>query len=209
MRTSLIAISLTLGFLAGFVGLGAGCGGGGSAQGGGSLDCAYLASADNCWKTTASAATSCLPDPSETGTLSADGKTCTYASGEVVTFTPPLVLPLPTNGSANWNFTVTTASGATCLAFQDSSSGGLTLTVQGQTVKETNPGGLSVGLTCPDGTSHTNSNGLSLLNCGADGGYISLPGDSLSSTDTAVFFSLLSTGSSSFGEPVFNCQTAP
>ena len=205
MRTSLITMALTMGL----AGLGAGCGGG-SAQGGSTLDCAYLASADNCWKTTASAAASCLPDQSETGTLSADGKTCTYASGDVVTFTPPLVLPLPTSGTIKWNFTVTTASGATCLAFQDSGgSGGITLTVQGQTVKETSPGGLGVALACPDGTTFSNSNGLSLLSCGSDAGYISLPGDSWSSSDTSVFFSLLSTGSSSFGEPVFNCQTAP
>jgi hypothetical protein len=205
VRTSPNLLSLTLGFLC----LGAGCGGGSSAaQVGGTLTCDYLASADNCWKTTASAATSCLPDPSETGTLSADGKTCTYASGEVVTFTPPLVLPLPTNGTMTWNFTVTTASGATCLALQDSGTGGITLTVQGQTVKETNPGGLSVSLSCPGGTTYTNSNGLSLLNCG-DGGYVALPGDAWSNTGTAVSFSLVSTGSSTFGQPVFDCQTAP
>jgi len=205
MRTSLVAFSLTIGAILS----GAGCGGGSSAQGGGSLDCAYLASDTNCWKTTGSAATSCLPDPSETGTLSADGKTCTYASGDVVTFAAPLVLPLPTNGTMTWNFTVTTASGASCLAFQDNGSGGFVLTVQGQTVKETTPGGLGVALVCPDGTTYSNSNGFNLLNCSADGGSSVLPGDAWSSTDTAVSFSLLSAGTSSFGQQVFDCQTAP
>ncbi len=60
----------------------AGCGS--SSKGsGGTLDCAWLAG-DNCWKTTASAALSCLPPADATGTLSADNATCTYATGQVV-----------------------------------------------------------------------------------------------------------------------------
>ena len=91
------------------VGINCGSSGGPS----GTLDCAWGAG-DNCWKTTASAAQSCLPSPSETGTFSADRSTCTYATGPVVTFTPPLTLPVPTSG-ATWNFTV--ANGATpCLS---------------------------------------------------------------------------------------------
>ena len=58
------------------------------------LTCQYLGG-DNCFKVTASAAASCLPASTETGTFSADHSTCTYATGDVVTFTPPLTLPLP------------------------------------------------------------------------------------------------------------------
>jgi hypothetical protein len=184
-----------------------GCGG--SSSGGKSLDCAYLAS-DNCWKTTATAAASCVPAQSEVGTFSADGKTCTYASGVVVTFTPALVLPLPTNGTQSWNFTVATAAAATCLAYKDDGNGGITLTVQGQTVKETPVGALGLSLTCPDGTSYSNSNAFSIFSCPDAGLLGGLPGSGWSSTDTSVSFSLLAaTSGSDLGQPVFNCQKAP
>jgi hypothetical protein len=184
------------------MGAAAGCGGG---SGGKSLDCTYLAS-DNCWKTTAAAASACLPADTEVGTLSADGKTCTYASGVVVTFAKALALPIPTSGSQAWSFTVTGANGDTCLSYTDDPQASITLTVQGQTVKETTPGGLGLALTCPDGTSYSNSNALSLLSCPDADLFSSLPGDAWSSTDTSVSLSLV--GTSGSGLSVFNCQTA-
>ncbi len=198
--------------------LGAGCGGSSSGQGGGGLTCSYLASDTNCWKTTAAPAPSCLPAESETGTLSADGKTCTYATGDVVTFTPPLVLPLSTTaGTMTWNFTVTTGSGATCLAYKDDGNGNLTLTVgdgaAAQTVKETAPGGLAIALSCPDGTSYSNSNGFSLLSCPDASFFTALPGTgwSTSSSGSSTSLSLTLTGvGGAYGSlPVFSCQTAP
>ena len=180
-----------------------GCGGSSSGK---SLDCAYLAT-DNCWKTTAASAASCLPAESEVGTLSADGKTCTYASGTVVTFTPALVLPLPTNGTTAWNFTVTAAGGAMCLAYKDDGNGGITLNVQGMTVKESSTGGLGIALTCPDGTSYSNSNAFSLFSCPDAGLLAGLPGAGWSDTDTSVSLSLAAGSSGSDGnQPVFNCQ---
>jgi hypothetical protein len=205
MRTSFLVVGLAVGTV---VSGSAGCGGGSSSGSNASLDCAYLAS-DNCWKTTAAAATSCLPPDSETGVLSADGSTCTYASGDVVTFTPPLVLPLPSTPTPTWNFTVKTGSGASCLAYQDDGNGALTLTVQGQTVKETTPGGLSIALSCPDGKTYSNPNAFSILSCPDAGLLDSLPGAGWSSSATSVSLSLTATTTAtSFGETVFNCQTA-
>jgi hypothetical protein len=184
---------------------GAGCGG--SSSGSNTLDCAYLAS-ENCWKTTAAAASSCLPPSSETGVLSADRSTCTYASGDVVTFTPPLVLPLPSTPS--WNFTVKTSSGASCLAYQDNGNGAISLTADGQTVKEATPGGLAIALTCPDGKTYSNQNAFTILSCPDAGLLGGLPGVGWSSSDTSVSLSLIGTSTSySLGEAVFNCQTAP
>jgi hypothetical protein len=184
-----------------------GCGG--SSSSGKSLDCAYL-TGDNCWKTTAASAASCLPAESEVGTLSADGKTCTYASGTVVTFTPALVLPLPDNGNQNWNFTVTTAGGALCLAYKDDGNGGLTLNVQGQMVKESTVGTLGLGLTCPDGTSYSNANAFTLLSCPDAGLLGGLPGAAWSDTSTSITLSLAATTSNPFGgQQVFKCQKAP
>lgn len=171
-----------------------------------SLDCALLAG-DNCWKATASLAASCLPASSEVGTLSADGKTCTYASGAVVTFATPVVLPISTSDSRTWDFTVTAADGQPCVAYKDDQNGGITLTAQGQTVKETSPGGLSVALVCQDGTTYSNSNAFTLFSCPDAGLFGGLPGDAWSSTDTSVSLGLLATSSGDYESlSVFNCQ---
>jgi hypothetical protein len=192
---------LTLGLLTG-------CVPGSTAPLGEVLTCDYLIGADNCWNKTASAATSCLPTTLEGGTLSADGKSCTYASGEVVTFTQPVFLPFDAFGTSTWNFTVTTASGASCLAFEDDGNGNLTLTVEGKTVKVTRPGGIGFGLSCPDGTTYSNRDELNVSSCLSDGGYPGLPGDSWAGDTTGPDFTLEGAGSPEFGEPVFRCQTA-
>lgn len=188
----------------GLAGAVAGCGG---SSGGASstLDCSYLAG-NNCWKTTSALASSCLPPMSETGVLSADGSTCTYASGDVVTFTPPLTFPLP--DMPKWNFNVKTGSGASCLSYIDDGNGGITLTVQGQTVKETTQGALGLALRCPDGTSYANSNAFSLFSCPDAGLLDGLPGTGWSSSSTSVSLTLSATGTSSSDQPVFSCDKA-
>jgi hypothetical protein len=110
------------------------------------LDCAW-ASGNNCWKTAIATAASCLPPSAQQGTFSGDGKTCTYASGTVVTFAGPLG-----QGSIP-SFTVTSGS-KMCLGFQMSAIGGIEVTL-------TTPGGAltyavekasgTVTITCPDG----------------------------------------------------------
>lgn len=186
----------------GLAGLLGGCGG---SSGGatGSLDCSYLAGA-NCWKTTTAMASSCLPPPSETGVLSADGSTCTYASGDVVTFTPPVVFPIP--DMPKWNFTVKTGSGAPCLSYVDDASGGITLTVQGQTVKETVQGALGLKLSCPDGSSYANANAFNLLSCPDAGLFGDLPGVASSFDDRSVSLSLAGSSASPSDETVFSCR---
>ena len=181
------------------VGLGVGFGCGGS-DGGLPLDCAWLAS-DNCWKMTADDAAACLPPTTETGVLSADGKTCTYASGAQVTFTPALVLPA--SSGADWNFTITNG-GADCLHFENSMAG-IKLVVGGHTVSEGPFGTAGLRIACPDGTSYANANAFALLGCNADAGAsFGLPGNSWSSTDTFVSVGLIGTSANSF--PLFACQ---
>jgi hypothetical protein len=164
---------------------------------------------DNCWKTTASAAAACLPPASETGTLSADGATCTYASGAVVSFTPPIVLPF--TNSDTWNFTVSNG-GQTCLHFESSPAKSLKLVVEGQTFTETENATAGVLIiSCPGGTSVATTNPLALLSCGAgtDGGasFGGLPGYSDSYSDTSLGFGLLNTSTdSSISVPVFACS---
>ncbi len=183
--------------VAGVLGVGFGCGDSG---GGSTLDCAWLAG-DNCWKATADEAAACLPPTTETGVLSADGKTCTYASGAQVTFTPALVLPVPNN--ADWNFTITNG-GADCLHFENTT--GLKLVVSGHTVTEGRSGAAGIQISCPDGTRYANANALDLLGCNADASvsFGGLPGNSWSTSSTSVSVGLVGTSASSL--PLFKCQ---
>lgn len=181
-----------------------GCGSSGGGGGGASLDCAWLAG-DNCWKTTASKATTCLPPSAESGVLSADNHTCTYASGAVVTFSPPLVLPIP--NSPTWNFTITDG-GQTCLHYQKTATG-FSLTVGSDTVTEESTGLLGIKLTCPGGMSYSNPSALDLFSCDADGGasFGGLPGDAWSSSGTNVAFGLIGGSSTSSNElQLFDCD---
>jgi hypothetical protein len=183
------------------LGAGTGCGGGGSSA---SLDCAWLAG-ENCWKTTASQAVSCLPPEADTGVLSADLRSCAYANGTVVTFDPPLVLPLP----EEWSFKFSIASaGTTCLRYDETDSG-LTLTVNGQTYRESYSG-FRLSATCPDGTSYSNSNALELLSCESEAGIFSgLPGHFWSDSDSFVSFGFLNTSNDTTSSlPVFDCSRA-
>jgi hypothetical protein len=196
---SLVVIGLTLG---------AGCGSGSSGGPSATLDCAWLAS-DNCWKMTVAEASSCLPPSSETGVLSADNASCSYASGATVAFTPALVLPTSTTGNTTWNFTIMNG-GQSCLHFQDTGPG-FVLTVGGHTVTESSTGAIGLRITCPDGTSYASANALDLLSCQSDGGATAggLPGTTWSDTSTSVSLALIGTSATSPfpGEtPMFDCS---
>jgi hypothetical protein len=180
---------------------GSGCS---SSSGAETLNCEWLAGPDNCWRSTAVSAISCLPPESESGTLSADNSTCTYPGGSAVTFTPPLVLPPPSGGDMSWDFIIIDANGQPCVHYQDSNSG-LTLTVGGsQIVSERPAGGLGIAISCPDGKSVRTSNAFNLFNC-PDPGLIDLPGLGWSGSSTAMSATLIGTGDTSV--PLFDCRT--
>jgi hypothetical protein len=173
-----------------------GGGGGGAAT----LDCAWLAG-DNCWKATVDDVVSCLPPGTESGVLSADNRTCTYPSGAVVTFAPPIVFPIPDNPT--WNFTIATG-GQDCLHFE-STALTFKLVVAGQTVTETRQG-IGVSVTCPDGARFAAADSTPLFACDADGGANAgnLPGTGWGFSDTNVSFSLLGTATGDV--LLFNCN---
>jgi len=173
------------------------------------LTCDWLQGPTNCWKATGVMATTCLPPDSERGTFNADGSTCSYANGTVVSFTPALALPLPTSADMKWNFTVSNPAGPQpCLHYVDAGSG-VTLTVGSQTVTE-GGGGFGLSIACPDGTKVQTANALDLFNC-PDGGLTDLPGLVWSSTPASsgppyfVSAGLIGTGDSSI--PIFDCTT--
>jgi len=184
-----------------------GCGGGDDDDNGkgglagAPLDCAWLDS-NNCWKTTVAAAASCVPDRSTTGTLSADGKTCTYASGTTVDFATPVVLPLDFENEPAWNFTVTTG-GQQCVTYDSDPNSDLTLSVQGMTVSEKSSG-FSLQITCPDGSQYAAGNALDLLNC--DNFFTDGPGNEDSGSDTSVNLGLLNGTQTPL--QIFDCERA-
>lgn len=175
---------------------------GGSGKPGAPLDCAYLAS-ENCWKTTVQAALPCLPSGGGAGTLSTDKRTCTYSSGEVITFAQPVVLPATTD--QNWDFTITT-NGQTCMHFVWQGTA-FTLDVGGQTVSEQLTPPASLVLTCPDGVTHRLASLQDIFNCPDTGTAGGLPGISVSSDATFVNFGLIDTSSdlASSSVTLFHC----
>ena len=176
------------------VGMLAGCGGGDD------LTCEYLASDENCFKTTAMNAVGCLPPEGAVGTLSSDFATCTYTTGQVVTFTPPLVLPM--DFDTPWNFTVET-DGQPCLEFHEIGEDGFDLTVLGETVSE-RLNGRGLELSCPDGSTFSNGNALELLSCPGES-FGDLPGNTSNSGIDSVFFGFINTGLPDT-LVVFDCQ---
>ena len=175
----------------------AGCGG--SSPDG--LTCEWLAGADNCWRNTALGAASCLPPDADTGTFSADNAMCSYTTGESVSFTPALVLPLPDDPP--WNFTVNNVAGEPCLHYEESAAG-MKLVVNGQTVSVGNAG-FALSITCPDGSSVGTSNAFNLLNC--PDSLNGLPGHAIGYTDTSVSFALLGTSTTSTDSlSLFSCS---
>jgi len=173
--------------------------GGNDAVGTAVIDCDWL-TGDNCWKTTGSQAIACLPPPAETGTLSADNTSCTYASGIRVTFAAPIVLPVP--DGPTWNFTVTGANGEACLHFEQSTAQGMKLVVAGQTAQETIVGGVDLTVTCPDGVRYRAPNALDLVVCPT--GLNGLPGLSWVSSDTSLSVALQGVSADSL--QAFDCR---
>jgi hypothetical protein len=124
-------------------------GDGSSVGAAGVFDCA-LAVSDNCWKTTVLAAADCLPPSSEMGTLSADGLTCTYSAGMVVTFASPLVIGPSATVST---FTVTTG-GEQCLHNVLASNGSTLTTSAGSATLLVSEDSQTVTLGCPNGATY-------------------------------------------------------
>jgi hypothetical protein len=122
------------------------------------LDCAWF-TGDNCWKTLVQSAASCAPPEAETGTLSEDGKSCTYAGGYDVTFDEPLTLPL--DDFPPWNF-VQKKDGAPCVTYDENPDSSLYLDVRGMQFKQVAVG-FGAQFTCPDGSQFAAQNAFDVF----------------------------------------------
>lgn len=110
----------------------------------GVFDCAWV-NENNCWRRALADVEACLPQD-ETATLSADGKSCTYASGPAIAFPYPNVdndpfIATATNGEASCyeyeldhapdaaSMALTTASGRVALEFHKDENDVLSLVI--------------------------------------------------------------------------------
>lgn len=135
MRKLPYAIALSL--------LAAACG----ADDDGALDCAWAANEDNCWRQTARAAASCLPDATAVGLFSADLTMCSFADGATVRFHEPLG-GMPVSVQVPLSFTME-RGGADCIAYTEDGAT-TTLTTSHGTVRLQQTG-RDTEITCPDG----------------------------------------------------------
>jgi hypothetical protein len=116
----------------------------------GIFDCALVAG-DNCWKTTIAAGAGCLPPGTAKGALSADDKTCTYATGTVVTFASPLFVGATPNLSS---FAIATG-GSPCLRIDVLTNGSTSTTSAGAVSLSVDKSAGMLTLTCPSGAAFT------------------------------------------------------
>jgi hypothetical protein len=163
----------------------------------------------NCWKAAVASAVGCLPPAGSKGVYSADGATCTYPGGIVITFTPAMML----SEMSNFSDYSLTKNGAPCVQFART-NGDNTLTTPGGTVAFSGhvDGGIvtDVAITCPDHTTYSGPT-APLASCAGE-----LPGfnDGLGGTTTGdaafvgTFYVDLGGANSDGGSvPVFACQT--
>ncbi len=124
-----------------------------SAAGTGVYDCVWVRG-PNCWKAAVASAVGCLPPASARGVYSADGSTCTYPGGIVITFTPAMMLSIT---SSVPDFTLTN-NGAPCLQYARTGDGD-TVTMPAGTVGFSGQvdGGIitEFSITCPDHTTYS------------------------------------------------------
>jgi len=157
----------------------AGCGGG--AQ----LTCEYLADPANCWAAAAAAAKACLPEATETGTLSADRASCSFTDGTRIVFDD--ALPNDTMDLERFGFTIETSDGSNCARFLDTFENRMELEGGGHSaVSQLHPGG-KFELSCGGGKSYKSDFDL-LFECASG----TQPTDGFEVTADLVTFMIIS-----------------
>lgn len=173
------------------------------------LDCAWLADENNCWRQVARAAEPCAA--TSTGTLADDGMSCTFDDGFAVAFDEAVSFPFPEDADPRWNLTAT-RDGETCVRVKQDASGGAEVTTQAGTVK-IGAQGFELQITCPGGDVVRGS-ALDLMSC-ENGGLFAMPGPGGMWNDVDFSFVLNGVGSldPQAGDvltmlPVFTCEPA-
>lgn len=120
--------------------------------------CAFAADSNNCYRKLLAAVGECLTDASgdggpATGTLSADGMSCTYASGRTVSFVGDVRRYGSSKDPIEVMDVTVAIGGKTCVHYIDTSNT-LTVTEPDGGVLKVVAGGAGEIITCPDGSQH-------------------------------------------------------
>ena len=173
-----------------------GCGGEDEAPA--TLTCEWLTSPDNCWRDAVAEAASCAPGDSVTGTLSADGLSCSYVDTWDLSFDQALVLPIDFDTHA-WRFTLN-SQGGLCARFEEPNDSSMKLTVASGSVT-LGASASSYSITCQDGRRYSNPDPFSLLGCGDLSG---LPGHASGTSSSSASFALF--GGPSGSTSIWSCS---
>jgi hypothetical protein len=118
--------------------------------------CGFIADPNNCYRTLLAAVSDCLSDDTAdggiaSGTLAADGTSCTYATGRTVTFGGDA----RQYDASKTPLDVTVAvGGKTCVHYASQPKSSLTITQPDGRVLSVAVAGLGETITCPDGSQH-------------------------------------------------------
>ena len=182
---SVVSLGAVLGLFAPACSSGTSSSGGAGGAGAADDTCAFIADPNNCYRKLIAAVDDCLTDaggdggPSSSGTLSADGLSCTYASGRKVTF----ATDVRQSSSAKTPLDVTVAlGGKTCVHYVSNPQTSITITQPDGATLEVVVGGSGETITCPDGSQHGIDVQKIFGGCGDGGGALSggLPGTTTS-----------------------------
>jgi hypothetical protein len=181
------------------------CGGDGRAAQ--DLDCAWIASEQNCWWSMLAEAAACTAPTSSIGVFDANGGTCSYDDGWLVEFDPPYPYP------KSYTLTVSRA-GTRCIRYTNREvAGGVELEIEVGDQRITASGSQdgTYSLTCPDGDRYATHDLFSILTC-AERPY-GIPGVLRSSSTGSVVGVGIPFGEDASGLDIevqlFRCSPAP
>lgn len=162
------------------------------------VDCDWLATEANCWRTGLGEAQACFGEPvdSTSGTFNATRDVCTYPDGRSVSFAAPVPQDIPDDYL--WDFRARDAAGNQCVRFRDIGQTGYGLDTASGEVVMGSGGGLDLLLTCPSGDAYR-IGFEEAFSCLLEG-----PGYSYSASGGFLYFNVLG-GADEVGSFV-NCQ---
>lgn len=156
--------------------------------------CGFVADPDNCYRKLLAAVDDCLTDVGDggipSGTLSADGTSCTYASGRTVTFVGDA---RQYNASKTPADVTVTLGGKVCVHYVSQPQSSLKITQPDGRTLEVAVAGAGETITCPDGSRHGVDAQKLFGGCGDAGGGIfsgALPGTAAGKSGSSVSGSL-------------------
>jgi hypothetical protein len=170
--------------------------------------CGFIDDPNNCYRTLLAAVSDCLSDDTAdggvgaaSGSLSADGMSCTYASGRTVTFGGDV----RQFDASKTPLDVTVAlGGKTCVHYVSQPKSSLTITQPDGRVLSVAVAGLGETITCPDGSQHGIDAQKLFGGCGDAGGIFSggLPGTITGGGGSSVSGSLVG-----LTKQAYSCKT--